>query len=609
MATVTVGGLAASCTHAPPQKAAPRYATLPLKKVPAFMSGTLFERMDVIGTQTAPVSAYGLVSQLRNTGDSTAPSHVRQWMNGQMVKRGFGQVHEGLGEFDPDAMLNNPSFAIVRVDALIPPGTRTKQTFDVMVSALPDSSTSSLAHGWLYDSNLGPNGANPVDPNVINVSAIAGGQIFVNPAYSVRNDAKSDGANNSLRYGVVMDGGHALNDWPVVLRLRQPQMALARAVDNRINQRFQEIADKKRQNDKGKCVAEARDEGTVYLWVPYRFNRDWQHLVGIVTHLYTDGSPENTVQKARMLADEAIKPDAKLLDISYAWEGLGEKALPFIQPLMTSEHQDVAFASARAAAFLGDPSAVDVLIKMAGTRNHQFQLNAVTVLGSLEQTQQITHALRKLLDSDTALVRLEAYRILASQNDMSVYSRVIDERFVLDIVHSSGPPLIYASRQGIPRVAVIGQRTSIQTPLTFTAMNNQLSITSADPDPLLKVFYRGHELHEPITILSHPDVAELIARLGGEPPDAKDRLSFSYGDILGILQMLADSHSFYAESPTTGQHELASFVLQDLPGSQDKVMSAAADSTNANGDLPDLIPREQDKRPLINGAEQGARPQ
>ena len=98
-----VGGI--SCTHKPPPKAEPRYQTLPLKQVPEFMKGTLFERVDVLATQAAPVSAYGLVGRLRNTGDSTAPTSVREWMLGQMVKRGFGQAHRGLGDFRPEAML------------------------------------------------------------------------------------------------------------------------------------------------------------------------------------------------------------------------------------------------------------------------------------------------------------------------------------------------------------------------------------------------------------------------------------------------------------------------------------------------------------------------
>jgi flagellar basal body P-ring protein FlgI len=607
--TAVGGGLAVSCTHAPPQKAGPRYATLPLKKVPPFMAGTIFERADVVSTQPFQVSSYALVARLRDTGDSAGvPTTVREWMVNQMVKHGIGMSTQGLHDVQPEQLLNSPKFAIVRTDGYIPVGARRDQTFDVLVSALPDSTTSSLAHGVLYETDLGPNGANPTNPTVINVAAKATGPVFVNPAYSVQNDTKTDGAANSLRYGVVMDGGVVKSDWPIVLRLRQPQMALARAMDTRINQRFQALADRKRQNDRGFCVAEAQDEGTVYLYVPHSFHGDWEHLVGVVTHLYADGSPENTVLKAKQLADEAQKPDAPLLDISYAWEGLGEKALPYVQPLMTSEKQDVAYAAARAAAFLGDPSAVEVLIRMAGTRDHAFQLNATETLGKLPQTQQITHALRKLLDTDAALVRIEAYRILARERDILISTHVIDEKFVLDIVPSSGPPMIYATRQGVPRVAVIGNRTSIQTPLTFTAMQNQLSITSDGSRPVLKIFYRGKEVPQPTTVLSHPDVAELIARLGGEPHDVKDRLNFSYGDILGILQALADSGKFYATSPG-GQTAVASFVLQDISGTQNEIVDTKTAATSTDGALPDLVMKEQDKRPLNNGAAGGARPQ
>jgi hypothetical protein len=287
---------------------------------------------------------------------------------------------------------------------------------------------------------------------------------------------------------------------------------------------------------------------------------------------------------------------------------LGDKALPYVQPLMTHERPEVAYAAARAAAFLKDPSAVEVLIKMAGTKDHPFQINAVQTLGQLSTTQQITRALRNLLASESALVRIEAYEILARDHDSSVWSKVIDERFVLDIVHAPGAPLVYATRRGVPRVAVFGERLAVRTPVTFTALNNQFSITSDDPRPVLKLFYRGKEMREPVTVLSNPDVAEMVARLGGEPRDAKQRLSFSYGDILGILQSLADSGRFY-DVPQGKPAVQAAIVLQDVGGQNELIAAHAPTDVPTDGGLPDLIPAEQNKHPLNDGAATGARPQ
>ena len=40
-------------------------------------------------------------------------------------------------------------------------------------------------------------------------------------------------------------------------------------------------------------------------------------------------------------------------------------------------------------------------------------------------------------------------------------------------------------------------------------------------------------------VLSQPDVAELIARLGGAGPRDEDHLNFAYGEVLAIVQSLA----------------------------------------------------------------------
>src|SRR5207302_5725557 len=128
--------------------------------------------------------------------------------------------------------------------------------------------------------------------------------------------------------------------------------------------------------------------------------------------------------KARLLAEEAKKPGASLEDISYCFEGIGKPALAFLAPLLLDKRPEVAFAAARAAAYIGDDSmaAENSLFDMARTAHHPFQLNAVQVLGSLRNNEALNHLLRELLESDETLVRVEAYKILARNHDPSIYS-------------------------------------------------------------------------------------------------------------------------------------------------------------------------------------------
>ncbi len=344
----------------------------------------------------------------------------------------------------------------------------------------------------------------------------------------------------------------------------------------------------------GKKVANAMDEGVINVYVPRLYANDVEHFEGIVKHLYMQGgSPEFAAMQARKLADAAVQPKAMLLDISYAWEGLGKSALFAIRPLLSSDQQDVQFAAARAAAFLDDPSGVPVLLAIAGTAGNPFRLNAVQTLAELPSSPRVDRLCRTLLDSDEASVRIEAYKLLAKHEDPAVYSRWMKdgqrETFALDLVRSNGKPMVYASRQGVPRVAVFGSETQLELPLIFTSMDQRLTISSEPQGSTITIFYRGTELHEAVSIQSTPSLPELVARLAGDNDTGTPGLHFSYADVVGLLQQLIDQQRVSGRS---GEGRLlVSFVLQDP--------SRAFESLNNNGRslLRDSGARPQSDKP------------
>ncbi len=122
-----------------------------------------------------------------------------------------------------------------------------------------------------------------------------------------------------------------------------------------------------------------------------------------------------------------------------------------------------------------------------------------------------------MLDSDRADVRIAAYRLLVSSPDQQTESPSentdgetrhhygivtynIAHRFLLDIVPSEGPPMVYATSTGVPRIAVIGHQLLLRTPLTFTAMDMRLSISSSDGTKLLTMFYRDPLARDPMKV-------------------------------------------------------------------------------------------------------------
>lgn len=548
-----------------------RYQSLGPRSVPDYLKGTLYEISNMQDMAPFPVSGYALVGQLRGTGDNSAiPTAVREYMRKELARHGYGTFRNPV---TPEQVLRDPTFAVVRVDGLIPPGARKEDHFDILVSVPEESYTSSLSHGVLYRAGLKYMGADPQRPGgSVNVYANVQGPIFVNPEYALLSKKQIDAnARKSLRYGIVMDGGMAIYDSPLALRVRDPQFAVTRAIEHRINQRFQEYADK--TNKVGVlAMAQAQDDAIVHVYVPRLYRGDYEHFAGVVKHLYANPNPGFLATMAEKLAEAAEQPDAPLENISYAWEGIGEPAQQVLAKAMKSSKPEVAFAAARAAAFIGDDleEARTVLVAMAKTPDHPYRLNAVKTLGQLPASSDTNQYLRQLIDADSTPVRIEAYKALVRNNDQRVYSNVVQEKFVLDMVPSSGPPLIYATRRGIPRLAVFGMRQAITTPVTFAAIDSRLTLSADAAGGPVTLFYRadktlGDRSTTAIKQTSRADLADIIARLGGNATEGETAMDFSYADVVAIVQSMHQSGKVVAQS-LDGKQLPITLVIEEETG-------------------------------------------
>ncbi|MGA2498161.1 MAG: flagellar basal body P-ring protein FlgI [Tepidisphaeraceae bacterium] len=561
----------------------PAHPTLPPRtNVPAFLKGTIYELTDSSNKEPYLVSGYGLVVGLADTGNNRGtPLAVRNFMIDEMVRHGFGSINMGLNKMPPERILADSASAMVEVYGLIPPGARQGQRVDVYVQSVTGSETRSLARGRLYLTTLYVNGVDPLNPRGrINAFMKAQGPVFVNPGYLGDAAQSATAARASLRNGVILGGGLCVTDRPIWIRLRNPQLSISRAVEFRISQRFG-----------AKETARTQDEGIVWAFVPKSFNGDWEHFLGIVTHLYLNGSPGFAAAKANELAAEAVKPKALLQDISYAWEGLADEALPFIRPLYTHAAPEVAYAAARAGACLGDAAGAEAIMEIARSDGNPFQLNAVRTIGFLPASTRVDRMLTELLSVSNALVRVEAYKILAEHGAPVVLTRNVGDQFVVDRVFCDGPPLIYAARSGEPRLALFGKDMNIQLPLMFTAMDDKLTISTNKDQRTLVVFDRTNDrLAAGQSIVSRADVLDLAMRLGGSGDEG---LKFAYSDVVGILKKLSEKKAV-----------AASFVLQDIVGFEDAIDNAPPivepdGGSPAGPNLTGIPGQEQPKMPGI----------
>src|SRR6184192_4430412 len=104
-----------------------RYATLPVKQVPAVFHDTILEKCDLINTEPFLISGYGLVANLDNTGGSEAPNAVRAYIVKEMDKHKWGSTLVGIKTPEAIEALRDPRLAIVQVDGYLPPGIRRGQ--------------------------------------------------------------------------------------------------------------------------------------------------------------------------------------------------------------------------------------------------------------------------------------------------------------------------------------------------------------------------------------------------------------------------------------------------------------------------------------------------
>ncbi|HTW95577.1 MAG TPA: flagellar basal body P-ring protein FlgI, partial [Tepidisphaeraceae bacterium] len=526
--------------------------------IPSFMKGTIYEVADVENDDPYSLTAYSLVVNLQGTGDnSNLPRVVRDALLKRIQLAGFGSANDpNYFNLKPDDVLNDARVAVVQVEGRLPVGARQGQRFDVIVRAEPGCNTTSLAHGRFYQTDLFLNGWLSPESNGQTYAYADNGDVFVNPKYALLDGPQPVDITAELRKGVVMGAGVVTMDRPIYLHLTVPEARIAREIEARVIDRFQTYRDRP--------AAEAEDPGLVSLYVPTAFNGDWQHFVAIVDHLYLDDAPDANVRHVHDLMEAAQQPGAPLMDISYCLEGMGAAMVPLYSQMIEDPNPGISYCAARAAACVGDDGAVRALVAMAIDADSPYQLAAVHTLGQLPQSPLIDRELEGLLSTDQRLVRVEAYNILASHQDRLITSENINNRFILDIVDSHGPPLVYATVQGLPRLAIFGDTNRVTMPITYMAMNHRLSISSDDTDSRLSIFYRDPQRKDPVHIVTKPSLIDLAARLGGIGPADEDQLSFSYGDVVAILQSLCSGHCLVG-TDDAGNEMATDLMLQPPP--------------------------------------------
>ncbi len=527
----------AGCTITETRERAPAAAPPPTFLGPPFFRGTVGSMAILLDYEPLLVSGYGIVVGLDDTGSSEVPPLLRQTLINQMRKMGVGSISM-VGEFpelarmSPERLLSRKDTAIVGVQGFIPPGAVRGTRFDVLISAWPQTQTTNLAGGQLWQVDMAPGQLeNPRE--FLFKQAQASGPIYMSPF----DDRYTDQPKRAfLRQAIVIKGGQVTEDRPITLALNQPSWQRSRAIANRINERFGLATD-------AKPIASPETDRIINLWIPPRWAGDPGELLAMIGYLYIQTGPGFEAVTARRLTRELVRQPSFAPQITVAWQTLGRTALGVLRESYDSDNLTLRQAALEAGAYLGDALAGESLAELAANPDPQVRIAAARSLSHLTRSE----ALFELLSDEDRTVRIAAYEALTKMNSRLVertpiFDKYKQLKFVIDRIPSE-KPLVYVSQVGVPRIALFGDHIGFATPEVGRAWDNRLMIRTTAPDAPASLFYQPPRESSPQTVSIVPTLPTLIYYLAHYPTleQPEPGLNLPYSEVVDAVYHLCES--------------------------------------------------------------------
>jgi len=221
------------------------------------LGATIGSLVRVFVPEPIPVEGFGLVVGLEGTGSTECPPQVRTYLRQYILRQLPARTR-----LDVDEFINNPDTAVVSVQGVIPTIASKNEYFDVRVTALPGTQTTSLDRGLLFTSELKMLGSFGVKTRIL---ADVEGPVYVDKIDNTRVDKKT---------GYILAGGKVLDEYKVVLSLKKRDFGMANSIRNRISGRFSDAAAKAVSSDRIEFV------------VPPKYKQRRQRFISIVTAMF-----------------------------------------------------------------------------------------------------------------------------------------------------------------------------------------------------------------------------------------------------------------------------------------------------------------------------------
>ncbi len=482
---------------------------------------TIGSLVEMSWPESIRLEGYSLVGGLRGTGSRECPPQIRAYLV-QHIPTLYPDR-----KINVDKMISDSDTAVVLIEGVMPAVASRNEYFDVRVTALSGTQTTSLEGGFLLGTELKMVGTFGITTKIV---ADARGPVFVD---------KISTSEMNKRIGYVLGGGKVLDEYKVNLVLGEPDFRMTNSIRNRLNELF------------GEGTAKVVLPGRLEVKVPAKYREQKQRFISIINATYLSQSTEITGERIKTFIRKlAALQDADASEI--ALEAIGNESLSRLVVLLNVSNEQVRLRAARCMLNLGSDAGLTTLRQIAMDRDSACRVEALESITTGARRNDAVRISQRLLRDDDFEMRLAAYEQLRKLDDIAVLQEVIAGNFYLEQITQTPYKSIFVSRSGQPRIVLFGAPIRCSDDIFVRSADGNITINAPAGQEYVSVIRKHPQRPDVIAQLKSTfELGDIIRTLCERPlqkgEQGRGGLGVSYADVIALLKQMCDKGAVKAE--------------------------------------------------------------
>ena len=482
---------------------------------------TIGSLVEMSWPESIQLEGYSLVVGLRGTGSGECPPQIRAYL-----VQHIATLYPDR-KINVDKMISGSDTAVVLVEGIMPAVASRNEYFDVRVTALGGTQTTSLEGGFLLGTELKTVGTFGIKTRIV---ADAQGPVFVD---------KISTSEMNKRIGYVLGRGKILDEYKVTLVLGESDFRMTNSIRNRLNELF------------GDGTAKVILPGRLEVKVPAKYREQKQRFISIIKETYLSQSTEITGERIKTFIRKlAALQDADASEI--ALEAIGNQSLSGLVVLLNVSNEQVRLRAARCMLNLGSDAGLATLRQIAMDRGSAYRVEALESITKGARRNDAVRISQRLLRDDDFHIRLAAYEQLRKLDDIAVSQEVIAGDFYLEQIAQTPHKSIFVSRSGQPRIVLFGAPIRCSDGIFVRSADGDITIDAPAGQEYVSIIRKLPQRPGVIAQLkSSFELGDIIRTLCEKPlkkgEQGRGGLGVTYADVIALLKRMCDKGAVKAE--------------------------------------------------------------